>query len=73
MRTLLLLAGICLALITTGAKEAQADMLRNCKAPIVVSNQLATERTIGPSQHRIIGSFEVPVLPLTFAFNDSVT
>ena len=38
MRTLLLLAGLCLLLITTGANQAQAGMLRNCKAPIIVSN-----------------------------------
>ena len=38
MRTLLLVAGICLALITTGANQAQAGPLRNCNAPIVVSN-----------------------------------
>jgi len=38
MRTLLLLAALCLALITTGANRAQAGMLRNCHAPIVVSN-----------------------------------
>jgi hypothetical protein len=38
MRTLLLVAGICLALITTGANQAQAAALRNCHAPIVVSN-----------------------------------
>jgi hypothetical protein len=38
MRTLLLLAGLCLALITTGANQAQAGPLRNCTTPIIVSN-----------------------------------
>lgn len=38
MKTLLLLAGLCLALITTGANQAQAGAIRNCMAPIVVSN-----------------------------------
>jgi hypothetical protein len=38
MRTLLLLAGLCLALITTGANQAQAGAIHNCHAPIVVSN-----------------------------------
>ncbi len=38
MKTLLLLAGLCLALITTGANQAQAGPLHNCEAPIVVSN-----------------------------------
>jgi hypothetical protein len=38
MKTLLLLAGLCLALITTGANQAQAGLRQNCHAPIVVSN-----------------------------------
>ena len=38
MKTLLLLAGLCLALITTGANQGHAAALRNCRAPIVVSN-----------------------------------
>ena len=39
MKTLLLLAGLCLALITTGANQAQAGgHPGNCMAPIVVSN-----------------------------------
>jgi hypothetical protein len=38
MKTLLLLAGLYLVLITTGANQAQAGILRNCRSPIVVSN-----------------------------------
>jgi hypothetical protein len=38
MRTLLLLAGLCLALIATGANQAQAGPLHNCASPIVVSD-----------------------------------
>jgi hypothetical protein len=39
MRNLLLLAGICLALITTVANPARAGVgAGGCRAPIIVSN-----------------------------------
>jgi hypothetical protein len=38
MKKLLLLAGLCLALITTGANQAQAGASHNCMVPIIVSN-----------------------------------
>jgi len=38
MKKLLLLAGLCLVLVTTVANQAQAGASHNCMAPIIVSN-----------------------------------
>jgi hypothetical protein len=38
MKKLLLLAGLCLVLVTTVANQAQAGVGHNCLSPIIVSN-----------------------------------